>query len=164
MVVVVIIGILAAIAVPSYQGFQNKAKSAEAKVQLSAIYTAEKAFQAEWATFTSDLVAIGVAEVTLGEPEVRSGDVVTTAAIPAGTILLGKVVPKDYKKIGFASAQAQTIALKGTATVNNFNIGGATDSSCTVSAPAVFKACAESANADLKKWSIDQSKDLTPLP
>ncbi len=60
MVVVVIIGILAAVAIPAYTGFQKKAKSAGAKVQLSGIYTAEKAYFAEQNEYTDDLEKAGL--------------------------------------------------------------------------------------------------------
>ncbi|MES2856243.1 MAG: prepilin-type N-terminal cleavage/methylation domain-containing protein [Bdellovibrionota bacterium] len=53
MIVVAIIGILATIAVPNFQKFQAKAKQSEAKTALSAIYTGEKAYSAEWDRFTS---------------------------------------------------------------------------------------------------------------
>lgn len=59
MVVVAIIGILAAVAVPNYQRFQNKARQSEAKVQLGAIYTAETTYSAEANSYTSCLVNIG---------------------------------------------------------------------------------------------------------
>ena len=59
MVVVAIIGILAAIAIPNYQRFQRKAKQSEAKLQLSGIYTAERAFVTEWSFGTSNLVQMG---------------------------------------------------------------------------------------------------------
>lgn len=44
MVVVAIIGLLSAVAVPNFKKYQAKAKVAEAKLQLSALYTAEQAF------------------------------------------------------------------------------------------------------------------------
>ena len=59
MVVVAIIGILAAIAIPNYQRFQRKAKQSEAKLQLSGIYTAERAFVTEWSFGTSNLKQMG---------------------------------------------------------------------------------------------------------
>ena len=59
MVVVAIIGILAAIAVPNYQRFTAKSKQSEAKANLSAIYSAERAFFSEWQTYQPGFSAIG---------------------------------------------------------------------------------------------------------
>lgn len=59
MIVVVIIGILSTIAVPQYQRFQAKAKQAEAKANLSGVYTAMQAFNAEWNRYYGDFNAIG---------------------------------------------------------------------------------------------------------
>ncbi len=59
MVVVAIIGILAAIAIPSYQKFQRKARQSEAKTMLASLYTAEIAFMAEHALGSSNLLQIG---------------------------------------------------------------------------------------------------------
>lgn len=59
MIVVAIIGILAAIAIPNFQRFQAKSRQAEARANLSAIYAAQKAFNAEWQQFFGDLVETG---------------------------------------------------------------------------------------------------------
>ncbi|OFZ30208.1 MAG: hypothetical protein A2622_10210 [Bdellovibrionales bacterium RIFCSPHIGHO2_01_FULL_40_29] len=61
MVVVAIIGILSAIGIPQYAKFQAKARTSEAKVALSALYQAEKAFQLEWNGYTVDLNNVGFA-------------------------------------------------------------------------------------------------------
>ena len=55
MVVVAIIGILAAIAIPNFQSFQARARQSEAKTQLGAIFTVEEAFRGEHNTYTSCL-------------------------------------------------------------------------------------------------------------
>jgi len=47
MIVVAIIGILAAIAIPNFSRFQSKAKQSEAKTNLKALYTAAKSRFAE---------------------------------------------------------------------------------------------------------------------
>ena len=60
MVVVAIIGILAAIAIPNYQRYQARTRQSEAKVALSSVYTAEQGFTAEWATYTSCIKRAGV--------------------------------------------------------------------------------------------------------
>ena len=59
MIVVAIIGILAAIAVPNFQKYQAKSRQAEAKNLLSGIYTAEKAWNAEWTSYSTDFGHIG---------------------------------------------------------------------------------------------------------
>jgi prepilin-type N-terminal cleavage/methylation domain-containing protein len=52
MIVVAIIGILAAIAIPNFQKYQAKARQKEAQLQLSGLYTAEMSVRGEHATFT----------------------------------------------------------------------------------------------------------------
>jgi len=47
MIVVAIIGILAAIAIPNFIKFQARSKQSEAKANLKAVFTAEKAFRSE---------------------------------------------------------------------------------------------------------------------
>ena len=51
MIVVAIIGILAAIAIPNFLRFQLKARSSEGKVNLSAIRTAETSYMSEFGLF-----------------------------------------------------------------------------------------------------------------
>src|SRR5262249_13220357 len=59
MVVVAIVGILASVGIPPYQKYANRARQTEAKLALGAIYTAERGFAAEAATFTLCLRAAG---------------------------------------------------------------------------------------------------------
>ena len=53
MIVVAIIGILAAIAIPNFLRFQAKSKQSEAKGNLSGIFTGETSYQAENSRFGS---------------------------------------------------------------------------------------------------------------
>ena len=57
MIVVAIIGILAAIAIPNFLRFQLRAKSSEGKTNLAAIRTAEEGYFAEFGTY---IVSAGV--------------------------------------------------------------------------------------------------------
>ncbi len=59
MVVVAIIGILSAVAIPQFQKFQRKAKQSEARANLAAIYTAQKTFLVEKGKYYPNLWAIG---------------------------------------------------------------------------------------------------------
>jgi type IV pilus assembly protein PilA len=61
MVVVAIIGILASVAIPNFQKFQAKSRQSEAKANLAALYSSEKAFFAEWYVYFGDFRDIGFA-------------------------------------------------------------------------------------------------------
>jgi type IV pilus assembly protein PilA len=61
MIVVAIIGILAAIAIPNFIKFQARSKQSEAKANLKAIYTAEKAYFQEKDTYSPEVGRIGFA-------------------------------------------------------------------------------------------------------
>ena len=59
MIVVAIIGLLAAVGIPQYQKFQARARQGEAKASLSALYTAEQSFFGEWNVYSTNLKNIG---------------------------------------------------------------------------------------------------------
>src|SRR5690606_8352159 len=59
MVVVAIIGILASVAVPSVNKYMAKSRQSEAKTNLGSLYSAEKAFAAEYTRYHSNFRAIG---------------------------------------------------------------------------------------------------------
>lgn len=60
MIVVAIIGILAAIAIPNFMKFQCKSKSSEAKQVLKGMYTANVSYYGEQETFSNDLYLMGL--------------------------------------------------------------------------------------------------------
>jgi type IV pilus assembly protein PilA len=57
MIVVAIIGILAAIAIPNFLQFQLRSKTGEAKTNLAAIRTAEEGYFAEFNNYVEELAA-----------------------------------------------------------------------------------------------------------
>ncbi len=145
MIVVVIIGILAAVAIPSYQGFQNKAKGAEAKVALSAIYSAEKAYYAEETKYSNLLATIGIQVETY----------------------------KYYLAIGFKNASGVMVTSATGTTVTGANDQvhencTASDTAFTACAQRVAKGAAGTNNVppatdynNNTDWNIDQAKNLT---
>ena len=59
MVVVAIIGVLSAIAVPNFKKYQAKAKQSEAKIQLAAVYTTEVGSMADYDSYATCLIDLG---------------------------------------------------------------------------------------------------------
>ncbi len=137
-----IIGILAAVAIPSYQGFQNKAKGAEAKVALSAIYSAEKAYYAEETAYSNNLKTIG---------------------IPAES-------SKYYLAIGFKDADGSVVTVSNVATYGtgkvhtNCIVTTAAAANGISATAAKFKACAQrvasTSFTDTTDWWINEIKEL----
>jgi prepilin-type N-terminal cleavage/methylation domain-containing protein len=61
MVVVAIVGILVAVAIPQYQKYQSRARQTEAKIALGGVFTSEQSFSVENSSYTGCLADIGVA-------------------------------------------------------------------------------------------------------
>ena len=59
MVVVAIIGLLSAVAIPNFKKYQSKAKVSEAKLQLAAAYMAEQSFFSDFNLFSNCLSYMG---------------------------------------------------------------------------------------------------------
>lgn len=120
MVVVAIIGILAAIAVPQMTKFQAKARQSEAKTQLSAYYTAQKAFQSEYQVFHTSFVAIGYSPE--GQLRYNIGVATLTGSNPGAS--------NGYTGVesgsAIAAATAQMAAANGAAAYCNGGAGNCT--------------------------------------
>ena len=80
MVVVAIIGILAAVAIPNFKKYQAKAKSSEAKLQLASIYTVEMAGMADYDHYGSCIEDLGYSPVARGYYVVGFKDATTANA------------------------------------------------------------------------------------
>jgi len=60
MIVVVIIGILAALAIPRFMKASAKSKTSEAQLILKQIYTMQRSYKQQFDTYGADLASIGV--------------------------------------------------------------------------------------------------------
>lgn len=88
MVVVAIIGILSAVAIPNFKKYQAKTKTSEAKLQLAAIYSAETTLQSDYDSFSS----------CLGDAGYLSPNGEWDATVPASG--------NNYYSVGFSAADA----------------------------------------------------------
>ena len=156
MVVVAIIGILSAVAIPNFQKYQAKSKTSEAKLALAAIYSAETAFFSDADTYATCLSDMGYE--------------------PSGT------AAERYYSVGFDSGQAfnnggstNGVTCAGAAAVNqSFFLGtkgrggdatgrGAGDINSTTPTVNSFSAGAVGAVTNtaadgINSWRIDQDK------
>ena len=89
MIVVVIIGILAALAIPRFMQATVKAKESEAKTVLKQIYTLERTYRQEQGAYTNVIADIGFLAPTQSKYvysiSAAAGNTFTAQAVPDGT-------------------------------------------------------------------------------
>ena len=130
MIVVAIIGILAAIAIPNFIQYQMRSRTSEAKTNLSAVKTANLAFQAENRCFWSSAAAVPVAvpsngavvawPVLIPTPGLKCFDNLGVATIASGT----------FVDIGFTPAGAVRYQYLLGATAAVTPVGGPVRGAC----------------------------------
>jgi type IV pilus assembly protein PilA len=114
MIVVAIIGILAAIAIPNFLQYQMKSRQSEAKTNLQAIKTSEVSFQAERGCYVGVLAEVGQPLIVAGTKTVPYTWLAgTPATIPA---------PLWCAAVGgvFGGATFNDIGFKATGNVNYY--------------------------------------------
>jgi type IV pilus assembly protein PilA len=115
MVVVAIIGLLSAVAIPNFKKYQAKAKISEAKLQLSAAYTAEQSFFSDFNIFHTCLAYMGFDPAP--EKASRYFTVGFAVASAINTTALGSAVNSGLAATpcvtALAAADAQTFFLAG---------------------------------------------------
>jgi type IV pilus assembly protein PilA len=105
MIVVAIIGILAAIAIPNFLQYQMKSRQSEAKTNLQAIRTSEIAFQAERGCYIG-AAAEGVAAPAAGTKTVPAAWGLGLGPAAAGTVWCagaGAVAAGNFRDMGFVA-------------------------------------------------------------
>ncbi len=109
-VAVSIAGIGAAIAIPNYQKYTARTRQAEAKIQLSTVYVAERAYSTETGSYTACIGKIGVKSYG----------------------------PRTYYIVGFtnAASTASTCGITGTVACNTTTFAGACTTGVDTQLPA----------------------------
>jgi type IV pilus assembly protein PilE len=90
LIVIVIVGILAAIAIPMYSNYMIRARRADAKTALEQLRAAQEMRRAERGNYETDIVAL---RTTWGGPAVTVGDYNITMPGPTATTYTGTATP-----------------------------------------------------------------------
>lgn len=110
MVVVAIIGLLSAVAIPNFKKYQAKAKTSEAKLQLSAVYTALQSWYSDFDNYGTCLNHMGF------DPAVEMMARYYAIGFPTGTAI-GATTPNGYSVANGAPAACAAAASVGNDTV-----------------------------------------------
>ena len=153
MVVVAIIGILSAIAIPNFKTYQAKAKTSEAKLVLASIYTAETTLQGDYDAYGTCLEYAGVKQANNNYYAYGFASTNDTA---------NSVVSGNGGDGCGAGNTFSFVAIKKVAgnTADESNLSGATvdDDGTTFTAKAAGFISADSTAAS--EWTIDQDRGL----
>jgi prepilin-type N-terminal cleavage/methylation domain-containing protein len=95
LVVIIIIGILSAIALPSFLSQANKAKQTEGKQYASSVNKAQQAYYAENSVFTNQMTSLGIGLKTATQNYTYTLEATPTAAQIAANPLTGGAL-KSY--------------------------------------------------------------------
>jgi len=160
MVVVAIIGILSAIAVPNFKKYQAKSKQSEAKIQLAALYSTEVAANADYDTYATCISELGyetppkgyyLVGFTADEPTSRAIVVARNAnnasSCTASNFAISPTTFLNASKV--VTVLADLPALAGATAPTQFKAGAAGNISGNGTSP--YK--------DI--WTIDQDKALS---
>jgi type IV pilus assembly protein PilA len=154
MIVVAIIGILSAVAIPNFKKYQAKSKTSEAKLQLASLYTAETAFFADYDTYASCLADMGfdptneIANRYYAVGFAADNATSMAAATARGAACAGASIFVAGKVVG-GQVTETTVHAAATVTVSDFQ-GGASG--------VIING---SSNAD--QWQIDATKFISSI-
>ena len=161
MIVVAIIGILAAIAIPNFIKFQARSKQSEAKANLKASFTAMKAFYQEKDRYSSIVTEIGFvpernnryAYFLNGAAVVLSDRSATVETYPAGSNGIGVDEFKGYTVVAYQQSACTGTGIPDANTWND-----------AVGAPqwTVFAVGNVDGDTDLDHWSISTGSRSFP--
>jgi type IV pilus assembly protein PilA len=158
MIVVAIIGILAAIAIPNFLQYQMKSRQSEAKTNLQAIKTSEVSFQGELGCYIGVLPEVGQPAAVAGTKYIPWTWGLGTPPTPppvAWCVGAAPIIAGTFNDIGFRatgnvnyhySVNAVLLAGAGAAlTYHPAGLGGATNS-CTAAIAGATGAAVAAAN------------------
>ena len=164
MVVVAIIGILSAIAVPNFKKYQAKSKQSEAKIQLAAVYSAEVGTSADYDTYATCLPEMGYEQSPRGYYLVgftsgynANAQFTGCTAGVAATVAAG-ATQAAFGTLKFTSPPLNYLSAVVANRPSTISLAGTTATQTTFSASAEGSI---SSAVTIDIWSIDQTKKLS---
>lgn len=154
MVVVAIIGVLSAVAVPNFKKYQAKAKQSEAKIQLAALYGSEVSAAADYNTFANCIVNMGYEQPGKGYYTVGWNSTIDTVTQGYYTTAAGSTTA--CAGVTFM-APVNQLRLNNALSVANTLIVGTAITQTTFTAGAIGSI---SAGTTADQWTIDNTKNL----
>lgn len=151
MVVVAIIGILSAVAIPNFKTYQAKTKTSEAKLHLASIYSAEVSWLADYDTYATCLANMGY------NPANEVANRYYATGFSAG--FAGTPVGPGCAATGFVFVAGKFS--QGTAAVTTVTTATAAKSIFTAKARGNIST--DTAVTALDEWSINENKLLTVI-
>jgi type IV pilus assembly protein PilA len=143
LVVVIIIGILAAIALPSFLNQATAAKQSEGRQNIAALTRAQQNWRGSNSTFANNLdkLAIGVVKGT-GVTDATSSSVYSYALIDtAADLATAGATPKDSKLKAYSGGTASTVNSEGNPVWNSVLCEANTPSVAAAAAPTAVLVC-----------------------
>ena len=95
LIVIVIVGVLAAIAIPTYSNYMIRARRADAKTALEQVRAAQEMRRAERGSYETAIAAL---RTTWGAPAATVGDYTITMPGPTATTYTGTATPNTSRQ------------------------------------------------------------------
>ncbi len=167
MVVVAIVGILSAVAIPNFKRYQAKSKTSEAKLQLAAVYSAETTLQTDFDSFGTCLIFAGYVDPSVGGNNYYAVGFPATNAAANGIVTANGGAGCGAAGFGFAGSKivagnsAAVADLGRVGPVSGVAANVANDGSTfRVSAIGPISPDSAAAVAQYSHFSIDENKSL----
>ena len=154
MVVVAIIGILSAIAIPNFKKYQAKSKTSEAKIRLASLYMAETSALTDYDTYATCLAAIGFEYDPNGSHFYAVGFSETNNDQNARIESAGVTACTDAAVFAYPATRGASAAAISTIDTTNSVVDGET-MSYTAEAVGYI-----ASSTDANKWTINDGKAL----
>lgn len=161
MVVVAIIGILSAVAIPNFRQYQAKSKTSEAKLQLAALYSAQLATAADFDTYASCLAYIGynpAGEILNRYYSVGVGAFTFPTGVSTSIRNASCVQTSASGTNWYPAGKAGTGTPTTTIPTHSVNTIATTQTAFVAGAEGIIRTDGATTNGATSQWSIDQNK------